>query len=573
MEREEKDAFDGLQTEGTRPSVDENLSSTPVIRPEGEIPSTGSLDNDKTKATAGDDYLTGLKLVVVLAAVTMAAFLMILDLSVVVTAIPKITTHFHSTADIGWYGSAYLLANCSLQPLSGKIYTHFNSKFVFLTFLGLFELGSLLCGVSTSSKMLIVGRAVAGMGGSGLVNGALTILSSAVPLVRRPLMLGILMGVANIANALGPFIGGSLTQYASWRWCFFINLPCGAVVAGVLFIIHIPQSAKPEARLATFGQIFHTLDVVGFIIFAPAIIMFLLALSWGGTAGHPWDSATIIGLFVGSAPVFAIFLAWEYYRGATALVPLAIFRQRVVAAATLVQFFTMGAVMVTVYYMPVWFQAVRGKSPTTAGAFLLPMVGAQILTAVVGGALISRVGYYTPFGALGLGIGAIGTGLLTILLPNSSTGDWVGFEFLAGIRGMALQVPLVAVQNHLSKENVAIGTSMLVFMQNFGGTLMLSFAELIFTQVLENRMRVYAPNISAADILAWGATGFREHIPRDNLPGVLLAYDKAITTTLYLAVGTMVAAWCFAWGLGWKNIKTKEKGKEVVSEGAIVGDT
>jgi MFS family permease len=195
------------------------------------------------------------------------------------------------------------------------------------------------------------------------------------------------VGFANIANVLGPFIGGSLTQYASWRCCFFINLPCGAFVAGILLITHIPQGIKPEARLATFSQVFHTLDVIGFAIFAPAIIMFLLALSWGGTPGHPWDSATIIGLFLGSAPVFTIFLVWEHHRGATALLPLAMFRQRVVAVATLVQFFALGSAMTTIYYMPVYFQAVRGRSPTIAGAFLVPMVGAQILTAVGGGFL------------------------------------------------------------------------------------------------------------------------------------------------------------------------------------------
>jgi hypothetical protein len=113
---------------------------------------------------------------------------------------------------------------------------------------------------------------------------------------------------------------------------------------------------------------------------------------------------------------------------------------------------------------------------------------------------------------------------------------------------------------------------MLVFMQNFGGTLMLSFAELIFTQALKKNMQIYAPKISATDILSWGATGFRDHVPEENLPGVLFAYNKAITTTLYLAVSTVSMAWCFTWGLGWKSVKAKEKAKEAVVEEAINED-
>lgn len=131
-------------------------------------------------------YLTGTKLAAVMTTVVLVAFLICLDSSIVGTAIPHITSQFHSIDDIGWYAGAYLLANCSLQLLTGKLYTHFHSKWVFLIFFGIFELGSLLCGVAVSSNMLIVGRAVAGMGGAGLTNGALTIVAASVPLHKRP---------------------------------------------------------------------------------------------------------------------------------------------------------------------------------------------------------------------------------------------------------------------------------------------------------------------------------------------------------------------------------------------------
>ena len=199
-------------------------SEPPQDHPTEQSKEIGTLNkpgSDELVARRQDahEYLTGLKLALVMSTVTMAAFLILLDSAIIATAIPKITTDFRSIPDIGWYASAYLLANCSLQPLSGKLYTHFSSKYTFLTFLAVFELGSLLCGVSRSSDMLIVGRAVAGMGGSGLINGALTIIAASVPLKKRPALLGGLMSVAQLGTVLGPLIGGALTQYLTWRWC------------------------------------------------------------------------------------------------------------------------------------------------------------------------------------------------------------------------------------------------------------------------------------------------------------------------------------------------------------------
>ena len=204
---------------------------------------------------AAYEYLTGFKLVLVMSTVSMVAFLILLDSAIIATAIPKITTDFHSIPDIGWYASAYLLSNCSLQPLSGKLYKHFSSKYTFLAFLAVFELGSLLCGVAVSSKMLIVGRAVAGMGGSGLTNGALTIITASVPLKKRPALLGGLMSVAQLGTVLGPLIGGALTQYTTWRWCrfgFFSSKPQSLTFSHRL--LHQPARRSGHGSVASSNQ-------------------------------------------------------------------------------------------------------------------------------------------------------------------------------------------------------------------------------------------------------------------------------------------------------------------------------
>ena len=176
------------------------------------------------------EYISGAKLLAAVASVTLVVFLMMLDTSIIGTAIPAITNEFHSLPDVGWYGASYLLASSALQPSTGKLYQYTNSKHTFLSFLGIFELGSLLCAVAQSSKMLIVGRAVAGLGSSGLINGALTIIAACLPIDKRPIYIGIMMGFSQIGIVIAPIIGGAFTEYVTWRWCFYINLPAGAVV-------------------------------------------------------------------------------------------------------------------------------------------------------------------------------------------------------------------------------------------------------------------------------------------------------------------------------------------------------
>lgn len=195
----------------------ESEKATPSEVTEGQAsttPADEATQGNGSDAEVEDEskYPGGLPLLFLTLGLCLTTFTIALDNTIIATAIPKITSVFNSLDDVGWYGSSYLLTTTSLQPSFGKVYTYFNIKITFMSALAIFELGSVLCGAANSSEMLIIGRAVAGIGAAGLFSGGMTIVGFSVPLRKRPIFIGLVSSMFGIASVVGPILGGALTD-------------------------------------------------------------------------------------------------------------------------------------------------------------------------------------------------------------------------------------------------------------------------------------------------------------------------------------------------------------------------
>ncbi|KAI1329159.1 major facilitator superfamily domain-containing protein [Xylariaceae sp. FL0255] len=574
---EEKEARSSLSSQTQQRSFygDNAESSGPSVI-ENEVPETeekpGSLSRADTAATKnggdplqqtetredGSAYPTGAKLALISGALCLSVFLTALDNSIIATAIPAITDHFHSLPDVGWYGSAYLLTTASLQLLFGKFYTYFSIKWVYITAILLFELGSLVCGVAPSSNALIIGRAIAGLGSSGIFSGALLILAHSVPLPKRPVFSGMIGGVYGISSVAGPLLGGVFTDKVTWRWCFYINLPIGAVtVLLISFFFPDPKQTKPNVD-ETLWQRIMRFDPFGTFIFIPAIVSLLLALQWGGTM-YPFYNGRIIALFVvfGVLIITFLFIQWKQQDDAT--VPPRIIKQRSVLAAALYAFCIGSSFFLFVYYIPTWFQAVQSVSAVESGIRNLPLLLAVVLASLISGGLVTAFGYYNPFMIFGTVLASIGGGLLTLFHPNISEGKWIGFQIIFGFGiGIGLQQPLIAVQTVLDIKDVPTGTAVVVFAQTIGGALFVSVGNNLFDNKLVQELTKNVPSLNPQEVIAAGATGLQKTIAPALLPLVKLSYSNALVRPFQAATALAALSVFGSLLIEWKSVKGKK---------------
>ncbi|TLD14706.1 hypothetical protein PspLS_11089 [Pyricularia sp. CBS 133598] len=515
----------------------------------------------------GAPYITGLKLALVITALCMSVFLMALDSAIIAVAIPKITDEFNSLGDVGWYGSAYLLTVSALQLTFGKLYTFYSIKWIYFTAIGLFELGSLICGAARSSLLLIIGRAIAGIGSAGLFSGSLIILAHSVPIARRPLFTGILGSMYGVAVVAGPLLGGVFTDKVSWRWCFYINLPFGAIsVAAIAFWFREPdRSAEqaPQQRLqggkrCQWRSRIKQFDPVGTVVFMPAIISLLLALQWAGTE-YKWSDVRIITLLSLFGVLMTIWLVLQWWQDERATVPPRIVKQRSVWAASLYAFTGGAAFLSSSYYIPIWFQVVQGVSAVESGIRILPFLLALVVASLIAGVAVTIWGYYAPFLWISTVVMSVGFGLLSTWNPRTKQPIWIGYQVIAGAGvGFGMQQPVIAVQAVLDIDDVPMGTSIIVFVQSLGGAIFVSIAETIFVNRLVAYLQAVIPGFDPKSVFTAGATELRKAIPKDLLARIITGYSDALTRTLLMSACLAAASVVGSLAIEWKSVKRRD---------------
>lgn len=381
-------------------------------------------------------------------AICVPLLLSALEGSVTNTALPTISDALDLGTSFSWVATALLLSSTIFQPLYGQLADIWGRKYPMIWAVVVFAAGSAICGWANDGSVLIFGRIVQGLGTGGIDLFAELILSDLVPLRQRGMYMSIKHGVFATGTTLGPLLGGVFAE-RNWRWCFWINLPvCGLAIILMLYWLHVGGGIK--VKNVNLKQELGKIDGWGTSLLTGSIVLILVSLSTGG-ADYPWvHAATLVPLFIGLTGLIA-FPLWENSRWCQhPIMPSSIFSNRTSAAAFVLTTIHGSLTYGVQFFLPPFFQAVKGSSPTRSGVEVLPTTLVIVVMAAIGGPLLSAWGKYRPIHQFGFALMTLGLGFHTLLESRTPIGAWFMFQFtFAAGSGIVISTMLPAVQADL----------------------------------------------------------------------------------------------------------------------------
>jgi len=476
---------------------------------------------------------THAEIMVVIGALMVALLLSSLDQTIVGTALPKIAVDLHGLDKVSWVATAYLLTSAIVTPIYGKLGDLFGRKKIFQIAVGIFLIGSMLCGLSQNMDQLVVFRAVQGIGGGGLMALVMAIIGDVVPPRQRGRYTGYLFSVFAISSVAGPLLGGLFTDHLSWRWIFYINLPLGMVaLATIAARLHLPVVRRE-----------HKIDYSGAAILTIAVVSMLLVSVWGGNT-YAWGSAQIIGLLATFVVATGLFILREKY-ASEPIIPLSLFRSSIFTVASIISILSGITMFAAFLFIPQYQQIVRGNTPTESGLLMLPMIAGLMLSSTISGRLIAKTGRYKLFPIIGTLLLAVGIWLfshLSLTTSHVTLSVWM-FVMGAGI-GSYMQIPVLAVQNATKRAMLGTATSTVTFFRTIGA----SFGGAIFGTILVSRLTHHIhevlPNAGAVagKAVASGVANIPEALRQPILHAYVLSFRDMFLWAIPFALAAFVAA-------------------------------
>ena len=420
-----------------------------------------------------------------LVGVAFALFLASLDQTIVATAIPRIVADLDGFDRFTWISTAYIVASTSVVLITGAVSDVYGRKWLFVGGITIFLVGSVLCAISPTMNALIAFRAVQGVGGGMIMALTFVTVADLFPPADRGKYMGFIAAIFGISSVLGPTLGGFITDQLSWQWIFIVNIPLGIPVIA-LFIRLFPDAKRTGPT--------RKIDWVGAALIVLAIVPVLLGLSWGGNQ-FEWSSAQVIGALVMGGVAAVIFVLYES-RISNPILPLAVFRNRIVGIGLAVSFLTGLAMFGAIFFVPLFFPGVLGASPTASGSFLTPMMLGIVFGAAGSGQLLSRTGgHYRIQGVAGLSIMTAGLFMLSRVSGDSTHAYALTSAVIMGF-GLGTSFPIftTAIQNSVPQQFLGIATSSAQFFRSVGGSIGLALFGSYLVRQFKSEMQQNLPD-------------------------------------------------------------------------------
>ncbi|MFH1764292.1 MAG: MDR family MFS transporter [Gemmatimonadota bacterium] len=456
----------------------------------------------------------------VTAALALAMFLAALEATAVGTAMPTVVAELGGVSRYSWVFSVYLLASTTTVPMYGKLADLFGRLRIFTIAVILFLVGSALCGMAQSFPQLILFRAIQGVGAGGVIPVAITVVGDIYSLEERGRIQGIFSGVWAISSLVGPAAGGLITDFLSWRWVFYLNLPFGLASILMLHLFLREEERRSKRRL----------DVLGTVSLTASIALLLLALL-EGTELWGWSDIRTLSM-IGCAGAGLVLFLWQEKRAPEPMLPLELFRNRVIAVASAGGFLMGTVLFCAAAFVPMFTQGVLGGTAIDAGMTLAPMSIGWPIASTTSGWFLAKRGY-RPFVLSGSILATVGCVLLVLADPSSGRGPVMLAMFLLGLGLGFLSTPfLLAVQNAVPRHQRGVATSSVQFFRSIGGSIAVAALGTVLNAHLSGSLESgIDPNVALNPELRGG-------IPPGALAELVNAMDAGLGS-IYLAMAAL----------------------------------